>query len=294
VPRYKTGEPLRYGESVTLILGMSKPEGIYLSADYRVTELPSRNLVDDASLKHLTVHYPPEGGPKVLLAYTGLAFLPDGTPTGQWLRETLRGESEYIDQSMAHLRERLDRDVARAKAPLIINALVLENDRRLFGGLSNLRRDPGSKDATVMRSFGYVMNELDGPFVFGNGSGVAALIADHHFELLRDQLDVWPRKPLDHMRLLAAVNRRVAAKESTVSPYCHVSYINADERTSAASQAFVELGEEVPFEMPFLLFGIDLTAMMRNFHDASEAFIRGETSDFQPRPPSDEELQRRS
>ena len=272
---------------------MSKPEGIYLSADYRVTELRSRKLVDDASLKHLTVHYPPEGGPKVLFAYSGLAFLPDGTPTGRWLRETLRGESEFIDQSMAHLRERLDRDVARATVPLIINALVLEGEPRLFGGLSNLRRDQETGDARVVDSFGYVMNELDGPFVFANGSGVAALMADRHFELLRHQIDVWPRKPLDHMRLLATVNRRVAAKELTVSPYCHVSYINADDRTSAASQAFVERGEEVPFEMPFLLFGIDLTEMMRNFRDGSEAFFRGEASDFQPPPPSDEELRRR-
>lgn len=86
---------------MTLILGMSKAEGIYLSADHRITEYPSGRLVDDASTKFLTVHYPPDKeGPKALLAYTGLAELPDGTPMGTWLRETLRGETEVFDQSI--------------------------------------------------------------------------------------------------------------------------------------------------------------------------------------------------
>jgi hypothetical protein len=38
---------------------MSKPEGIFLSADQRITEYPSDRLVDDAAVKFLTVHYPP-------------------------------------------------------------------------------------------------------------------------------------------------------------------------------------------------------------------------------------------
>ena len=212
---------------MTLVLGMSKREGIYLSADYRVTDLRSGRLVDDASVKHLTVHYPPEGGPKVLFAYSGLAVLPDGAPTGRWLRETLRGESEFIDQSMAHLRDRLDRDVAPAKVPLVVNALVLEGDRRLFGGLSNLRRD-----GRVVDSFGYVMNELDGPFWFANGSGAAAVIADERFELLRRQLDVRPRKPLDHMRLFVFHQPPRLCQGADRQPLLPRLVHKADERTS--------------------------------------------------------------
>lgn len=37
------------------------------------------------------------------------------------------------------------------------------------------------------------------------------VVAD--FGLLKGQLKVTPRKPIDHMHLLAAVNRRVAACE---------------------------------------------------------------------------------
>jgi len=55
---------------VTLILGMSKPEGIYLSVDYRVSNSGTREVIDDESVKFLTVHYPPEHvGPKALIAY---------------------------------------------------------------------------------------------------------------------------------------------------------------------------------------------------------------------------------
>jgi hypothetical protein len=61
---------------------MSKAEGIYLSADYRVTDARTGKLIDDASVKHLRVDYPPDqAGPKALMAFTGLARLRDGTPT---------------------------------------------------------------------------------------------------------------------------------------------------------------------------------------------------------------------
>lgn len=93
---------------MTLILGMSKPEGIYLSVDYRVTNSQTGKTLDDASVKFLTVHYPPDKvGPKALIAYTGIAQLRDGTSVGDWLRETLRGETEVFDGSMEHLHQRL-------------------------------------------------------------------------------------------------------------------------------------------------------------------------------------------
>jgi hypothetical protein len=48
---------------VTLILAMSKPEGIYLSVDYRVTDSRTgTKLGDHTSVKFLTIHYPPEKG----------------------------------------------------------------------------------------------------------------------------------------------------------------------------------------------------------------------------------------
>ena len=255
---------------MTLILGMSKPDGIYMSVDYRVTDLRSRAVVDDASVKFLTIHYPPDkGGPKALLAYSGLAAAPDGTPTGTWIRETLRGVTEVFDQSMLHLLSRLDRDMAKVRSALMINVLVIEGERRLFGGFSNLR--VGGK----VDSFTYVMQELEGPFWFANGSGRARVIADRHHELILAQLAVWPRKPMDHMKLLASVNRRVAAKVPTVSPWCQVSFIPTSG-DGPTGHDFVERGETVPFSMPVLLFGVDLTDMTGRFHEDGKALMAGQ------------------
>jgi hypothetical protein len=125
---------------------MSKAEGMYLSVDYRVTDARPGKLIDDEAIKSLHIIYPPLlGGPVALLAYTGVAILRDGTQTGTWSRETIRGESEVIDQSMAHLRARLDRNIAPVGLFLILNILVLERERRdraVFQGRPAQRSDP--------------------------------------------------------------------------------------------------------------------------------------------------------
>ena len=257
---------------MTLILGMSKPDGVYMGVDFRVTDMRSGKRIDDASVKFLTVHYPPDkGGPKALFAYTGVAILRDGTPTGAWIRETLRGEAEPFDQSMSHLRERLNRDIAGLRRPLIINILVIQGERRYIGAFSNVHRTSGRPSAR----FDYMMQELQQPFCFANGSGAARLLADKHFDLIRGQLSVWPRKPRDHMGLLAAVNRRVAAKDPSVSPSCHVSFIDSDG-ASPTAEVFHERGEHAPFEMPIISHGLDLSVLARGFHEQFLAMKRGE------------------
>lgn len=239
---------------MTLILGMSKPEGIYVCVDYRITDLRTKRILSDTANKCLTIHYPPlENGVKGLLAFTGTATYSDGTPTMTWIRETLRGEAEVPDQSMAHLRARLDRDFAPLRRPLIINFLGLHGTKRFFGGLSNV------SSSGILPSFGYVMSEVDASFLFTNGQGAIKAIADDKLARMRSLLGVRPRKVMDHMKLLAIVNRRVASSDPTVSPFCKVSFINADDKNSPASHAFVEHGETIPFEMPLLLGGIDLT-----------------------------------
>jgi hypothetical protein len=281
---------------MTLIMGMAKAEGIYLSADYRVTEHPSGRLVDDAAIKFLTIHHPPDKtGPKAMMAYTGLAFAPDGTPMGTWLRETLRGETEVFDRSMAHLRERLDRDIGPRRWPLIVNALLLQGDKRYVGGLTNMKfTDESRSKIEITDTFEYVLHEVPQAFAFANGSGAAKVIAEGHFEKVQKLLSVRPRKVEDHMNLLAAINRKVADKTDTVSSFCHVSYINADDTTSPTSRTFTKPGESVPFEMPMLLFGIDLTDMMRDFWERSQEFFKtGKQLDGPPDDEINKGLQRR-
>jgi len=257
---------------VTLILAMSKAEGVYLSADFRVTAYGSGHLVDNASVKMLTIHFPPPGtGARALLAYTGLAILPDGTPTGTWIKETLRGESEVPNQALAHLKDRLDRDVAQHQIGLIIDIVMIEGDRRLVGGLSNLAVDPAAPSGSrVLPRFEYRMAERSEPFVLVDGSGRVRVVADKHLQVVLGQLHVRPRKASDHMKLLATINRRVAASERTVSPACHVAFLPAvapgpgaiDDSFGPASGTFAARGEPTPVEMPTLAWGIDLSVLM--------------------------------
>jgi hypothetical protein len=269
---------------MTLIIGMSKAEGIYMCVDYRVTDGRSGRTLDDAAPKHLQVHYPPlDNGPKALFGYTGVAVLPDGTRTGDWLRETLRGESEVIDASMAFLGERLNRDFARFRQALMVNVLVTEpSGRRLFGGFTNLRKS--AFGTVVDPEIHYVMQELDEPFLFFNGSGAFHIDRESR-ALLERQLRVWPNRPQDHMKLLGIINRRVAARERSVSPFSHIAYINGDNRTQPQSMASIEHGETVPTQFPMLLAGIDLSVMMGQTMGRFEAL----KADMPPPPEPDVE-----
>jgi hypothetical protein len=282
---------------MTLILGMSKAEGIYLSVDYRVTDARSGRAHDDPAIKFLSVRYPPDlNGPIALFAYTGLAILSDGTPTGTWLRETLRGGTESFDESMAHLLSRLDRDMNPTRQPLIVNVFAIHEGRRYLGGLSNIK-----KDFSLSDSFGYQMHELTEPIAFANGSGALHVDREGHLTRLREQLGVRPRLPLDHMKLLATVNRRVAAKDAGVSPYCDVTFVDAPDNgydrdgSGPRSMAFVERGEEVPFEMPALVLGIDLSGIVRRFHEENSRRLAGEEVADDPWDPDEinAELKRR-
>jgi hypothetical protein len=53
---------------------------------------------------------------------------------------------------MAHLRERLDRDFAPLRQPLIVNVLAIHGSRRYFGGLSNLEATESGTVSSRTRS----------------------------------------------------------------------------------------------------------------------------------------------
>ena len=106
------------------------------------------------------------------------------------------------------------------------------------------------------------------------GAALVELSDEEFDELVETQLAVWPRKPLDHVKLLASVNRRVAAKEPTVSPWCQVSFIPTSG--GPLGHDFVERGETVPFSMPVLIFGLGLTDNMARFMEDAKALRAGQ------------------
>ncbi len=75
------------------------------------------------------------------------------------------------------------------------------------------------------------------------------------------------------MKLLATVNRRVAHAQPDVSPHCHVSFINApDVENGPQSEVYRRTGEPaIPFSMPMIVHGVDLTYMTEKFMQAFEA-----------------------
>lgn len=275
---------------VTLLLNMSKPEGIYLCADYRTTVSDTGVFIDDERVKFLTVHYP--GDTKALIGFTGLAELKDGTPVGDWLRETLRGETEVFDASMAHLHSRLRRDFEKYRELLVVTVNVMDGDgiRRGFGGFTNQR-----PSGYISRDFGYVLEELPGPRGFAAGAPTAKAHAEKRFELIKRQLTVKPGRARDHMNMLATVNRRVAkaderrAKASgvdgargTVSPFCHVAFIPAagedPRKYPPENRTYTRPGDgvEPPYAWPLLVNGVDLdymTERMRAWTQCGGEFI---------------------
>ena len=275
---------------MTLILGMVRPEGLYLSVDYRVTDSRTGCVVDDAVTKHLRLQYPPvEGGPQALMAFTGLAVLPDreATRMGDWIRETLRGESDVFDLSMKHLLDRLNRDIAKYRQPLIINIIVIDGSRQLYGGFSNMFSAPKAT-VRIARTFHYALHEVAETLVFGNGASILSKASMRRLQRLTDLSDAVPRRPQDYMKLMALTNRAIAAKEPTVSPYCHVAYINAPGfKFGPAMQVFAEKGEPVDFDFSMILGGVDLTPFVKAFVNQSIPFLQGRSDSFEFDMPDD-------
>jgi hypothetical protein len=121
------------------------------------------------------------------------------------------------------------------------------------------------------------MHEIDEPRLFANGGGAQRLGGDRQLQsLLQRQLTLRPRRIEDHMNLLAHANRRVAETDATVSPHCHVSFINADGRYEAASRVFADKGTSLPFHLPVLRDGFDLSVAAKFLREAFRADQAGE------------------
>ena len=103
---------MRRSEAMTLLMVIVRPEGVWVSTDYRITlKYPRRSVPGPDQAKQISIHCPSgDGTERLLLGFTGVAEI-DGTPTIQWLRETIRGVPRTITRTLDFVRERLDRDV---------------------------------------------------------------------------------------------------------------------------------------------------------------------------------------
>jgi hypothetical protein len=261
--------------AMTLIITMIRPEGIWQSVDHRVTK--TGKIVDDATPKQLHIKCPSLDGPRpqVMLGFTGLAEMPDGTPTLQWTRETLRGETRTIMATFDHLRDRLTRDLGSSRlwhCPLVFSCGIFEGDKRFYAEIRNVH--PQAWHPT--RQFEYVIHEITHPWVFIGGSGLP-WVTKKDIDLLVAQSRIRPAKWEDHLGLLAAVNRRTAQnmKKKTVSPWCEASFL-ASGTEGVHTRHFSEPGEpDGPVGIPLLVDGIDAFEVSREFQEHMERLRKG-------------------
>lgn len=240
---------------MTLILGMSKPEGIYLSVDYRLTDRETGEPLTCPETKFLSVHYPPSNvGPKALIAYTGVSTVRGGKPVIRWLRDVLRRGPADFNLSMKNLKKRLQLD-AYGVYGLILTMLVIHGDARYFVGFSNIR----VADNKSSLKFDHKVEKI--PTLHSFGSGWAsrwALIEGGR--LLSEQLNVSPYDPYSHMGLLAKINQQVAAKDDSVSPECHVAFMSQDRNLPDRQEGFAKVGDGFDLYAPPLRLDINSAA----------------------------------
>jgi len=257
---------------MTMIITMIRPEGIWQSADNRVTL--QGQITNDMTPKQLHILCPPfPNGPQILMAFTGLAELPDGTPMLQWVRETIRGENRTIGAMVEHLCSRLTRDVGRSiywRQMLVFSCGVFEGDKRFYLEIRNRR--PGSR--VSRRTFDHAIAEVTEPMFFIGGSGWDKISADD-ISLLRRQSQIRPAKWEDHLGLLAGVNRRTAKKVRNVSPWCQATFLSY-ETQHAQMKRFAKPGEPIAPEGIEMIFGgVDFLELSADFTRRMQAINAG-------------------
>jgi hypothetical protein len=255
--------------SVTRVMMIMRPKGIWLSTDRRITK---GGQPEPDAPKQLLICCPPApgDGPRILLGFTGLAEMPDGTPTLQWIRETIRGESRPFVPLMQHLQAQLTRDVGQRsqlwKHGLVLVGGVLDSDgRRRILQIANLERRPWQNPQPT---FELMWDVVPGPMFCAIGSGQPH-ISRADARLAVAQSKIRPANWGDHSGLLAAINRRTAARsKNRVSPWCEVTYLLANQE-GAVGRLFREPGDPPsPIELSVVMDGLDgteLTLLMRKY-----------------------------
>lgn len=256
---------------MTNIITLFRPEGIWQSADHMITLKNGTTLqpISDATPKQLQISFPPlEDGPIALMAFAGLAEMSDGTPTLQWIEETLRGESRDVMTTLEHLKTRLNRDVGGSPYwtnPLILTGGIIEGDKQFYFDISNQE----TSGPRVTNRFNYRILEVDKPLGFIAGSG-RFHVTPEDLELLEKTVAKKPGRWKQYSGLLAAVNRRIASHDPTVSPWCYVSFLS--KGNGAQGMQFTKPGDPpIPFSIHGILAGIDISQMVRLLVDQAQS-----------------------
>ena len=237
--------------------------GVWQCSDHRVTNPATGEIVDDYSVKQIILQCT-DG--TALLAYAGAGKV-SSVDLSDWIRETIRGESYTLDQTLILIRENATRDLAPH--------LLARGIRHMFSigaflagrpwaiQIRNFNAPSGVPSEVVLNRFETIAKVVD------PGQGLVFIYP--HAILGPDQRKLMtlanrkPRTPKEFRDLLASINRRFAATPSgrkTVSPGCVTSYM-PPKGQPVESEFHGGTAGPTPLVIPTLLFGIDTTEIQR-------------------------------
>ena len=91
--------------SLTLVMSIAAPWGIWQCADHRLTHIDGGSVrtYEDTSVKSVALKCP-DG--IALISYTGVGAIGSANlHVSDWLRKLLRGETRSVDESLIYVRE---------------------------------------------------------------------------------------------------------------------------------------------------------------------------------------------
>jgi len=261
---------------MTLNLLIARPDGLWLSCDFRLSDLKQGRWVprkDHWSPKYFSVNA--AGGARMAMTYTGVgevsAIEPDlqtmvGPDAGalqlapgkrrtvsvtEWLSWVLAGETRSAEEVVEHIGVEAAKLREFRLTPHVFSGIVhTPYDGCWVFELSNIDIREGELGGGKLNSRCFYRRPLptfnakwvsvqgaDSSFAGAIGSGAGAL-READFKQLTRAARVRPRKPKDYEGLLAEINRRVAGREATVSPACQTLYLNPNFEAESNEAAF--------------------------------------------------------
>jgi hypothetical protein len=260
---------------VTLIQTVAAPWGIWQCADHRLTALAGGALVDDHSIKQAA--FTCTNG-TALLGYSGI-----GQRVGrygladlsEWLRGFVGGESRSVAETVGLIGQQATLQLGATAAQLgtehtfSIGAMV--GGRAWLYVVSNLL---ASARLDAFRTIGLEVHRR--PYVFVAGATGALSACDR--VLLRQVVKRSRRHATQFGRILAEFNRRAAGNAKhghLISPHCLTSYLPREGSVHSEMHNPGDALSTRTMIVPHLLFGIDLTDMVRYRLELGRAHERG-------------------
>ena len=251
---------------MTLILMVLNRFGVWQSSDHRLVNLRSAAVRDD-SVKQLALVCK-DGA--ALISYAGIGSLAMGREEvvlSDWLRETLRGDAQSLDQKLRLLQKNATRDLARPFRDAATHHLFMIGaflmGRPWFVEIRNF--SPLSRDdyGPVLDHFETVAQRVNDSGVSGQ-FGVVGAVSQEDARTLNAVAGRRPRELIQFRNLLAAINRRAAATpegRDSISAQCATTYMPP---TGIPVESTFHGGNElglVTMFVPTLISGIDMTIL---------------------------------